>query len=213
MAELWPGGPIELPHQITIDGIELTLPAIPTPELLYLVATQSWWQLLPNAVDPEQAVPLMERIHDAGDHFDFEHLWDPAILVLGRAAGIAPRKASSAAAWWAAVRVAGNALGEWPLFSAWCARHDVDITGGPLWKVVAAAYAWLRDQVAPQDLAKLEQQIWAPPPFAPAAAPEELPEHVRAEEAALALAALRESLPGEQQIGEWVVPPAPQPPT
>jgi hypothetical protein len=202
LAELWPSGPIELPHTLTIDGVELTLPEIPTPKLMFLVATQAWWEVLPNAVDPAQVAPLVERVFDDEDPFDLENFCEPALVVLGRLAGTHPRKGGGTG-WWPAVRLCGSALAEWPLFAAWCVQHGTDIVHAPLWKATSAIYAWLREDRDPKDLAKFEQQVWAPPPYTRSTTPDQLPDHVRAEEAALALAALREALPGEERVPEW----------
>lgn len=204
MAELWPGGPVELPHTITVDDVELTLPEMPTLRLLHLLAARAWWELLPNAVKPSESAPLFLRLFDDDDELDFEHLWEPAIIVLGRLAGTGLRT-DGGTGWWPAVRLAGQAIADWPLFNAWCAGHGMDPSTAPLWRVIGAIYAWLRSLFPSQDLSKLDQEIWAPPPFVANAATvtQELPRHVRDEEAALALAALRETLPGEQVEAEW----------
>lgn len=208
MAELWPGGPIELPHTFTIDDVELTLPEIPTMRLMHMLATGSWWELLPNSINAMSIWPLAYRLADDQDTFDFEHLWEPAITLFGRLAGTAGR--NGGIGWWPAVRLAGSAVVEWPLFNAWCATHGLDPTTAPLWKTIGATYAWVRSTATPENLSKLEQEIWAPPPIvATAAAVDEVPQHIRDEEAALALAALRERLPGEEEFfAEWTNTPA-----
>jgi hypothetical protein len=209
VAELWPGGPIELPHTITLDGLTLTLPATPTFDLLHLMATGSWWNLLPNALPPQERATLLARVFDDEDPLDFEHLWDPAVTLLGRLAGTASRH-SGGTGWWPAIRMCAWALGDWPLFNAWCAEHGLDIAAAPPWRATGAIYGWLRTLTPAENLANLEQEIWAPPPFAVASTSvDELPRHVRDEEAALALAALRETLPGEDRVTEWTPPPAP----
>lgn len=205
MAELWPGGPIELPHPVEIGGILLTIPHVATFDLLHLIATGSWWQLVPNRLDAEHGQALFERLDDDDDAFDFEHLWEPATALLGRVAGLATRQGGIG--WYPAMRLASSALAEWPLFNAWCASVGLDVDAAPPWKAIGGVYAWLRASVSSENLAKMEQEIWAPPPAVVRASPQQLPRHVRDEEAALALAALREVMPGEERVSEWTPPP------
>lgn len=203
MAELWPDGPIELPHTITIDDVEVEIPQIPTATLLGWLATGSWWSLFPESVDQVRMIPLTLRFIDDADVFDFEHLWLPATTVFGRLAGT--HGANSSTGWWPALRLAATATTNWALYTAWCATVGSAPLDGPLWQVIGTIYGWLRAQRGgdEQELAKLEQQIWAPPPAKNAVVPEQLPRHVRDEEAKLALAALSEAMPGEDRISEW----------
>lgn len=200
--ELWPGGPLELPHQITLDGHVIEFPEIPTHRLLGWLSQGMWWELFPNAVDVESFAPFMLRFLDDDDlDIDFEHMWVPAITVFAGLAGTAPREGGGIG-WWPALRLAASAVVQWQHFSAWCATRNLDPLGGPLWRTIAAVYAWLRELTPPEDLPKLENQIWGPPPGSMSVR-EEQPRHVRDQEAALALAALRETMPGEDRVGEW----------
>ena len=203
MAELWPGGPLELPHEITIDGHRLVIPEISTSQQLSWLARGAWWEILPAAVELEQVIPLAIRLENQDDYgFDFEHFWEPATLIFAGLAGTIPRDGVGTG-WWPAIRLASTALVQWPLYVAWCASHGTGPLDGPLWRVIANVYAWLRDGRDAQDLAKLEQQIWAPPPIRTATDPAELPRHVRDEEASLALAALGEAMSGGEGMTEW----------
>jgi hypothetical protein len=96
------------------------------------------------------------------------------------------------------VRLANVAIVRWPLFNAWCTAHGVAPFGGTLMTAVSASYAWMRDGLYGEELAKFEQALWETPIRSAAAAAEELPEHLRQAEASAFLAALGESLPGEQ---------------
>lgn len=205
MAELWPGGPVELPHEFTFDGLALVLPEIPVQQLLFWLGTGSWWELIPQSVPFEQILPLIVRLLDPDDEgFDWEQLWEPAITVFAALAGTRPREGVGLG-WWAAVRLASTAVAQWPLFTAWCAGRGTDPLEGPLWLVMGRIYAWLRDGRDERAMARLEQEIWAPPPVVKTAVPTaELPQHVRDEEAALALKALGEAIPGmEEGVAEW----------
>lgn len=200
MAELWPGGPITLPHTLTHDGIELTIPEFPVTDLLYWLSTGQWWCLYPNGItDRAAAEPLNERLNDPDDEFDMIHLHVVGTVLFGRLAGTAPPSGSG---WWPAVRLATSALRHWPLFHAWCVGHALDPLSSSLMTVISAAYAWLRETVPDDKIGKFENDLWAAPATAsaPAAEPEELPEHIRAQEAQMMLAAMNESLPGQQSF-------------
>lgn len=207
MAELWPGGPINLPHTITHDGVEVTIPEVAVNDLLYWLSTAQWWQLYPNAVDPEALAPLHERILDPDDPFDLIHLADVARTVFGRLASTTPKNGTG---WWPAVRLAFHALDQWSLFNAWCVHHAVDPLARDLGHAIGAAYAWRRDGLPPEHLAEFEKDLWSVPALAarapkvaaaratPAPAEQEIPEHVREQEAGAFLAALGEQFPGER---------------
>lgn len=197
MAELWPGGPLTLPHTLVHDGVQVTIPELPVPDLLYWLGTGQWWRLYPNAVPLDTVDVLRKRLFDPDDPFDLVHLHDVATRVFGRLSGMAPPDGTG---WWPAVRLANVVLGQWPLFNSWCTGHGVAPLAGTLMDVVSAAYAWMRDGLVGEPLAKFEQALWETPVHsaAPAAAPEELPEHIRQEEAGAFLMAMGESLPGQQ---------------
>lgn len=197
MTELWPGGPLTLPHTIVHDGVTLAIPEIPTTDLLYWLSSGQWWQLYPNAVDSEALEPLRVKLFDPGDPFDLAHMHDVAIRLFGRLAGMAP---SDGTGWWPSVRLAHAAITQWPLFNAWCTGHNINPLAGSLMTAVSAAYAWLRDGLTADQLAKFENALWETPvrAAAPAAEPKEVPEHIRQEEAGAFLAAMGESLPGQR---------------
>lgn len=197
MGELWPGGPLTLPHTFTHDGVEVTVPELPTPTLLHWLGTGQWWQLYPNAVDPDQTEPLRQRLFDPTDQLDLVHLHDVAIRLFGKLTGMAPPDGTG---WWPAVRLANATLAQWPLFHSWCVGHSVDPLHSSLMTTVTAAYAWLRDGLNRDQLAKFEHMLWEIPTIAaaPNAEPTEIPEHVRQEEAGAFLAAMGENLPGQQ---------------
>lgn len=199
MTELWPGGPLTLPHEFTHDGVRVVIPELPLNDLLYWLSSGQWWQLYPNSVDPDMLSPLRDRLFDPADPLDMIHLHTVATTLFGRLSGMAP---SDGTGWWPAVRLANLAIGQWPLFHSWCVPRGVTPLHGNLMTTVTAAYAWIREGLNPEQLGKLEQDLWATPTSAvgAAVAPEELPEHVRQEEAGAFLAALGEALPGQQNL-------------
>jgi hypothetical protein len=197
VAELWPGGPLTLPHTIVHDGVELAIPALPVTDLFFWLGTGQWWRLYPNAVDPETMDPLRERLFDPHDPFDLIHLHDVATRLFGRLAGMASEPHTG---WWPALRLANIAMTQWPQFNAWCTGHNVTPMAGSLMTAVSAAYAWMRDGLYGEHLAKFEQTVWEVPvrSSAPTVEPEELPEHLRQEEASAFLVAMGEPLPGQR---------------
>lgn len=197
MAELWPGGPLTLPHTIVHDGVELTVPELPVTDLFYWLSGAQWWQLYPNALPADTTEPIRTRLFNPDDPFDLVHLHDVATRLFGRLAGMAPLDGTG---WWPAVRLANVAIMQWPLFNAWCTGHGVKPLDDTLMTAVGATYAWMRDGLHGEHLAKFEQALWETPArnAASAVEPEELPEHLRQAEASAFLTALGESLPGQQ---------------
>lgn len=208
MAELWPEGPIVLPHTITHDGVELTIPDLPTTKLLYWLATGQWWQLYPGAVDQAEFKVLYERLFDPDDELDLGHISIVSKRLFGRLAGMAYHSGDG---WWPSVRLAADALSRWPLFASWCAVRTIKPLDATLWEAVMMMYGWVRDGLLPQELAKLEQELWSVPQGAvgKAAGPEssgdaeakylpedQLPDHVRDEEASAFLSMFSEQVPG-----------------
>jgi hypothetical protein len=78
VAELWPGGPLTLPHTIVHDGVKLTIPELPVIDLFYWLSNAQWWQLYPNALSGEATKPIRARLFNADDPLDLVHLHDVA---------------------------------------------------------------------------------------------------------------------------------------
>lgn len=206
MAELWPGGPIELPLTLRLDDEDLTIPAVPTLELLHILATRSWWQLVPNQLPMGQLALVVRRLHDEHDTLDMEDLWHPTVEIMTRLTGMTDKQGTLNP--WPGIRLAASAVVQWPLFIGWCATHGLDPASAPLWRVMGGIYAWLKESMSGKDLVKLEQEIWAPPPYVATGSTDALPQHIRDADAALALAALREAQRAGEGLDEWQATPA-----
>jgi hypothetical protein len=204
VAELWPHGPLTLPHEIRIDGHSVLIPEVPTATLLGIIARGCWWEFFPVFADPATMEPVLWRFYDDDDPFEFEHLWTIATILLGRLSGMATIDGSTDG-WWPARRMAATALGDWASYAAWCATHGCDPLDGPLYRVVGAIYGWLIDRAGYEGRSKLDQQIFGPPPHVPINQAA-VPRHLRDAEAAMALAALREAGAGDM-VAEWTPPP------
>lgn len=190
MGALWPGGPIVLPSLFLLDRLDYTVPELPTRELLFALATDSWWMVVPNAVDEPGRTELLERLKDEDDPLDYEHLWVVGTTLLGRLAGTTAL-GGTGEGYFPAVRICGALLSQWMLFSGWCAAHGMDPVAAPLYRVVAAGYQMLREGCTEEkDRNNLDSRIWAPAPHSPEAVPLIRPEI----EAAQAHAVLEELL-------------------
>jgi hypothetical protein len=195
--ELWPDGPLVLPHEFTVDGHPLTVPEIETSTLVGWLAYGRWWELYPGTIPGDEMMPLTVRWYDDEDPLDYEHLYHVAATLLGRLAGLGGTSGAGDG-FWPGRRIAVTALIEWPRYAAWCAAHGRSPVTGPLYEVVGAMYAFLRDRCGGGEaLEDLDAQIFAPPPYVSAVGPELVPQWVRDDEARAALASLNERLPGE----------------
>lgn len=195
--ELWPDGPLVLPHEFTVDGHPLTVPHIEIHTLVGWLAYGHWWELYPGTIPGDEMMPLTLRWYDDDDPFDYEHLHHVAATLLGRLAGLSGMPGAGDG-FWSGQRIAVTALLEWPRYVAWCAAHGRGALDGQLYEVIGAMYAWLCDRCGGGEaIEQLDAQIFAPPPYVTSASPEVLPQWVRDEEARAALATLTERLPGE----------------
>lgn len=210
MAELWRGGPLVLPHEFTLDGLKLVIPKIPTGQLFGWLGHGAWWELFPGCVEPNSMLSTMLRFRSMTDDFDFEHFHDVATVLFGRLTGLHSLDGTGDG-WWPGQRMAATALLDWPSYGAWCAEHGSYPLAGDLFEVMGRVYAWMRatratpmDKDTYQAREKLDQRVFAPPPYQRAISSEaSLPRSVRDAEAAMALAALRDTLPGEVIEGEF----------
>lgn len=209
MAELWRNGPLILPHEFTVDGQDFILPQIETATLLGWLGHGAWWELFPGSIDSETLLPITLRFRSPYDDFDYEHLHDVATVLFGRLSGMATLDGGGDG-WWPGQRLAATALLDWPSYSAWCADRGHYPLRGDLFDVMGRVYAWTRatratpmDREVFQAREKLDQRLFAPPPHVSVAAEAALPRSVRDAEAALALASLRDTLPGEVIEGEF----------
>lgn len=150
--------PVELPVEFVIDDRAYLLPELPTRRILTAIAAESpacWWNLVPAALDQDDAGRLLARLLDPRDAFDIEHLEQAAESVLGAVCGMPL---------YAAARLAADALGNWLLFDGHCTTHGFAPLREPISRTLAAVYAWRRGLCTKeQELAQLDAEIWAVP--------------------------------------------------
>ncbi len=207
MSELWPLGPIVLPHDFWVDGQLITLPEVPIPRLFGWLAYGQWWELFPALADPTQIHAFTRRFAADDDEFDYEHWHDVATLIFGRMTGFAALDGSSDG-WWPGRRLAASAVAALPVYLAYCAEHGQGPFDGTLHAVLGRVYAWLRAYTDPAKLDQLDRTLYEIPTSV-AANGAAVPKSVADAEAALALAALTEMLPGDDGGGfeqEWTPP-------
>lgn len=208
MGELWPGGPLELPHTFTVDGHSLTIRDTPAPTLLSWLARGAWWNLFLLAIEPAEMLPLVLRLKDEDDDFEYDHLAHMGIPLLGRMTGMATVNGSSDG-YWPGVRIAVSAMHSWPLYAAWCAQRGTAPHEGPLHQMVTSMHGWLIDRNGEEGYEKLQLDIYSPPPYATNTDPDAVPPHILESEAAMAMASLgQEAMFGEEIVTEWTPPAA-----
>ncbi|KGI79380.1 hypothetical protein IL38_24090 [Actinopolyspora erythraea] len=195
MAELWPGGPISLPHQVTLDGVSCTIPELDTATVVGVLARGAWWEIVPNALPDDERTEIARRLDDDHDPLEFEHLWLVATTVLARLSGATAHGGSHG--WHSAQRIAATMAASWIDYVSWCATKGFTPLSGPVWQTIGSGLACLREsQQEETDLTQLEAKLFAPGPQ-----PSSVPRHTPEEEARAALAALDETLPGEDPGG------------
>lgn len=151
--------PDELPLTFSIDGDPYTLPDLPARVWLDALTQErpwSWLRLIPlRLVDGGPG--LLGRLHDVDDTFDITDLEIVAEQVLTAALGMDFHAAS---------RLALSVWSNWIHFDGWCvARSGVDPLQLPAPRLFTAAFAWRSSLcVEKSDFAKLEGELWQPPP-------------------------------------------------
>lgn len=173
MTELWPGGPIELPHRFRHDGVDLVLPTVPNATLLDLLTYGRWSHFYPGLIPEGHGWELELRYADPTDvAFEWHQFHWVARTLLGRIAGTMRQRPGQADddGYLAARVLSGRVLFNWPEFAAWCARHGFnDPMDRPFWLLMGAAYGWQQEAHATSAelLAELDRMLWPPRPALP----------------------------------------------
>ena len=178
MGELWPGGPLELPHRFEHSGVPVTLPHVENVALLELLAYGRWSHFYPGLMPEGQGWELEIRLWDQRDHtVDIRHLYWVASTLLGRIAGMyryRPADPRDPITWpeyedsgyRAARQLSAWVLFNFPEFSGWCAARTLNPLDVPYWMLMGAAYQWqveLRGH-DPDAIATLHEHLWPPTP-------------------------------------------------
>lgn len=163
------GPPAAHPLGFVVDGRELVLPDLDTRTWLHALVLEPpgcWWQLLPAALDPDDAAWLTERLVDMrpaedddtrwDDPFDLDDLEDIALAVLGAAVGMD---------FWVATRLAGMAWGNWMAFDGWSFARGVDPLAESIGRLLTGVYTW-RVSLCQKDseIAVADGELFAPAP-------------------------------------------------
>lgn len=200
----WPRGPAALPLTYRLDGAELHLLGADPVRLLHLLATGDWPAILPGLLDDDGRYAIAVRLYDPDDHLDLDHVWRAACIVGGAIAGTTPANpdADAAAGWWPATRLASLAVHNWMLFDGWAGRRGFDPWAAPLHRTIALAWQFAVEHrpvegegknAKQQPVDVLRRRIFDPP----AQHRKQVMKFSAATEREVALAALRDILPGE----------------
>lgn len=159
-----PGLPAATPCVFTIDEDTFTVPDLPARVWLdALVHAQPgcWWLIIPTQLTKPEQQRILQRLLDPTDPFDLDDLEHAAIATAAAVCGVD---------FWAATRLAVAAYSNWLLFDGWSYTRGVDPLSQPIGRVLAAVYAWRRTMCEKQsDVARLDAEIWTPPPALTAA--------------------------------------------
>lgn len=177
MSELWPGGPVELPHQFEHSGVLVQLPYVENMPLLELLAYGRWSHFYPGLMPEGQGWELEMRLWDQRDHgLDIRHLFWVASTLLGRMAGMHRYRPADPAdpvgfpeyedsGYRAARQLSAWVLFNWPEFSGWCASRSINPTETPFWMLMGSAYQWQVDLRShdPEQVLALNELLWPTP--------------------------------------------------
>lgn len=185
MPELWPGGPLELPHRFEHSGVTITLPHVENTALLELLAYGRWSHFYPGLMPEDgEGWQLEMRLLDQRDRsLDIRHLYWVASTLLGRIAGMYRYRPADPhdpinspefedSGYRAARQLSAWVLFNYPEFSGWCASRSMNLLEVPFWLLMGAAYQWqveLRGN-DPDALMALQSHLWPPVTERPATA-------------------------------------------
>lgn len=151
------GLPADLPIRFHVDNQPYELPDVPTRVWLETLPVQPpgcWWNLIPARLD--HAETLYGRLLDPDDDLDLDRLEHVAEQVLGAVCGLD---------FHAACRLAAMVYGNWLVFDGYCTTVGFRPLHEPISRVLAAAYTWRRSLCSKEaEIARLDSEIWAPPP-------------------------------------------------
>jgi len=146
----WPGRP--LPAVVLFDDREIRLHPAPAGPLLRALTRHNWTAFLPGLVRPRDALWLSRRLDDPRDPLDLLELSAAAKWVAGHACAMP---------WWAAVRLAVIAREGWTWIAGRAALEGRDLLAQDVDQVLAAVWAFLRDQRdTEEEVKKLTDSVW-----------------------------------------------------
>lgn len=157
MGELFPGGPLELPHSFEHAGVRVSLPYVDNMRLLEMLAYGRWSHFYPGLMPESQGWQLEMRLWDQTDrNFDIRHLFWVASTLLGRVAGMYRYRPADPAdpittpeyedsGYRAARQLSAWVLFNWPEFIAWCTGRALNPVEMPFWLLMGSAYQWQLD--------------------------------------------------------------------
>lgn len=156
--------PAPAPLAFTLDGHRMILGARPWRWWLRVLSSEPpgcWFHAIPLAVQGAGPGHLIGRIVDEADPFDLDDLESLAQDVLSTLLGID---------WWAGHRLLRMAASNWLAFDAWCMSRGLDVEGMHPGRLCAAVYSWRLSYCQKEsDKAKLDNEVFAPPPLRTAA--------------------------------------------
>lgn len=157
--------PAPLPYRFRIDGDTYTITAHPVRWWVRTLAAAPpgcWWHVVPLGLDPAGRRRLIGRLLDEDDPLDLDDVEDATVRALTDVMGMDM---------WAAHRLMGTAYANWMVFDGWAASHGFDpAQASHPARVAAAVYTWrLGACEKQQDVTKLDNEIFAPPPLRTAA--------------------------------------------
>lgn len=152
--------PAPFPVAFTLDGHHMRLRERSGRWWLRRLSAEPpgcWFHIVPMGLPKVQADHLMGRLMDPSDAFDLDDVEGLAEDVVGRVVGMDM---------WAAHRLCRVAFSNWLVFDAWCVGKGADPIAMSPGRLVAAVYAWRLSFVQKKnDLTKLDNEIFAPPPM------------------------------------------------
>lgn len=151
--------PLPLPYSFTLDGHSLTVRSRPTRWWIRTMSAKApgfWLHALVLNLEGEGPTHLLERLHEGDDPFDLDDAEQLAEEVLAAVMGMEM---------WAAHRLMSFAYSNWITFDGWCLTNGFDPVDAVPGRVAAAVFAWrLSHCEKKNDVAKLQQEVFGPPP-------------------------------------------------
>jgi hypothetical protein len=151
------------PPTISVDGHKLRFVEKRPLDLVWIIATDQWPQIVPYGLEEESKEHVLQRLSSDTDQLGLVGLIRLVHKVVERTSGTS---------WHATQVICSMVASQWLEFDAWSVEKSFDTATAPLHRIVAAGYGMIRESYIAEaqnkkrkpeiELIKLQNILWPP---------------------------------------------------